>query len=129
MSIHVCTCAQVPSHVQSDTPVYMLATAGLRLLSHQQAQDLLRTCSAAIMATPFKHSSEQSQVISGDAEGLYAWAAVNYVTGALEVRKPEQENHILERSILFVMANQFQAQLLSLVPSPHINSRSCSMRS
>lgn len=68
------------------TPVRLMATAGLRLLAAQQAEDILAACREVLASSGFQFHSSWVELISGDMEGLYGWIAVNYATGALQVR-------------------------------------------
>lgn len=62
----------------------LLATAGLRLLQPQQVDAILLACRSRLAASGFVFEEGWAQVISGEMEGLYGWAAVNYITGALQ---------------------------------------------
>jgi hypothetical protein len=44
---------QVPEHAWHMTPVHLLATAGLRLLSQQDAADILVECAAVLASSQF----------------------------------------------------------------------------
>ncbi|GFR41027.1 hypothetical protein Agub_g1459, partial [Astrephomene gubernaculifera] len=74
----------VPPQRWSVTPVRLLATAGLRLLSEQQQVDILAACRELLAASRLCFKPEWATVIGGEMEGLYGWAAVNYITGALQ---------------------------------------------
>lgn len=74
--------AIIPASQLADTPVYVLATAGLRLLSESQSAAILQAaCSYIRNGTPFtiKSCEEQVRIISGEEEGVYGWVAVNYL--------------------------------------------------
>lgn len=78
----------VPPSQQSQTPIYVLATAGMRRLS-QESQDniIAATCETLRRDYPFaldQRSSagpcgESVRIISGEEEGLWGWVAVNYL--------------------------------------------------
>lgn len=72
--------SQIPS-----TPVYLMATAGLRLLPTAAADSILMECRTALLASDFMFESEWAQIITGTYEGLYAWVAANYAAGHLQV--------------------------------------------
>ncbi|KAG2448294.1 hypothetical protein HYH02_006878 [Chlamydomonas schloesseri] len=74
----------VPSDVWPVTPVRLLATAGLRLLTDRQQADILVACASRLAASHFAFEPGWAEVIGGELEGLYGWAAVNYITGALQ---------------------------------------------
>ncbi|WVN88018.1 uncharacterized protein L203_103217 [Cryptococcus depauperatus CBS 7841] len=78
----------IPPSVQSSTPIYMLATAGMRLLSSERRDAILATaCSTLRDRYPFRVDGpsgmgpcgESVRVISGEEEGIWGWVAVNYL--------------------------------------------------
>jgi Golgi nucleoside diphosphatase len=74
----------IPSDALDDTPVYVLATAGMRLLPDDQRNAVLKnTCSFIEHKTPFKLGmggcADHVQVITGEEEGLLGWIAINYL--------------------------------------------------
>jgi len=71
----------------AETPIFLLATAGMRLLPERQRKELLhQICAYTRKATPFMlpDCDAQIQVIPGDAEGLYGWVAANYLLGGFD---------------------------------------------
>ncbi|KAG6000893.1 hypothetical protein E4U21_004931 [Claviceps maximensis] len=85
---------EIPSDKIKTTPIYFLATAGVRFLSKSRQSSLLRHVCVYLKAnTKFHISSckEQVQVISGETEGVYGWIAANYLLGALD--RPEEHSH------------------------------------
>ncbi|GBF99405.1 nucleoside phosphatase [Raphidocelis subcapitata] len=76
--------AHVPPAARGATPVRLMATAGLRLLPRAGVEAVLDACRAEIAASGFLFRPEWAEVISGRAEGLFAWMAANYASGALE---------------------------------------------
>ncbi|KAJ2603319.1 Golgi apyrase [Coemansia sp. RSA 1722] len=73
---------QVPKRQMAETPVFLLATAGMRLLAKSHRAMILDTaCSFARANYEFllPDCQESFQVVSGEAEGLYGWIAVNYL--------------------------------------------------
>ncbi|KAI9789843.1 MAG: hypothetical protein M1816_005760 [Peltula sp. TS41687] len=84
----------VPKHAVRDTPIFLLATAGMRLLPELQRKVLLsRICSYARSHTRFllPDCDLHIQVISGETEGLYGWIAANYLLGGFDF--PEDHAH------------------------------------
>ncbi|ROT41780.1 golgi apyrase [Sodiomyces alkalinus F11] len=70
-----------------DTPIYLMATAGMRLLPEGPQQGLLQAmCSYLRDNTDFllPDCSTNVQVISGETEGLYGWLAANYLLGGFD---------------------------------------------
>ncbi|RKP37655.1 nucleoside phosphatase GDA1/CD39 [Dimargaris cristalligena] len=71
----------VPSSKVAQTPIYLFATAGMRLLPPKQQGMLLdRACQYTKAHAKFYIAacSRHFQVIPGAAEGIYGWMAVNY---------------------------------------------------
>lgn len=85
---------EVPDSKISETPVYLMATAGMRLLPKPQQTALLQSmCSYLQSNTKFilPDCDAHIQVISGETEGLYGWIAANYLLGGFD--HPEEHNH------------------------------------
>ena len=74
----------VPRDEAERTPLFLLATAGVRLLPEDQRITLLKeVCSFARSKTQFllPDCDTHIRVIPGDTEGLYGWIAANYLLG------------------------------------------------
>ncbi|KAF5615954.1 golgi apyrase [Fusarium tjaetaba] len=85
---------EVPDSKISDTPVYLMATAGMRLLPKPQQSALLKSmCTYLQSNTKFilPDCDAHIQVISGETEGLYGWIAANYLLGGFD--HPEEHDH------------------------------------
>lgn len=84
----------VPKDAVSKTPIFLLATAGMRLLPDSQRSKLLaEMCSYAQSQTKFfiPHCASNFQVIPGSTEGLYGWVAANYLLGGFD--SPKDHDH------------------------------------
>ncbi|KAL9061023.1 MAG: hypothetical protein Q9206_000737 [Seirophora lacunosa] len=84
----------VPEHAVQDSPLFLLATAGMRLLPDSQRSTLLaRMCSYAQSQTKFliPDCTSNFQVIPGSTEGLYGWVAANYLLGGFD--SPQAHDH------------------------------------
>src|SRR5688572_4026403 len=74
----------IPMHAIKDTPIFLLATAGLRLVDERKRNILLdKVCTWTRRNTDFllPDCAQQIQMISGETEGLYGWIATNYLLG------------------------------------------------
>ncbi|KAJ9139057.1 Golgi apyrase [Coniochaeta hoffmannii] len=84
----------VPKANHKDTPVFLMATAGMRLLKPAE-QDALTSqiCSYLQQNTEFylPDCGAHVQVIPGETEGLYGWLASNYLLGGFD--HPEKHMH------------------------------------
>ena len=84
----------VPKDQVSETPIFLLATAGVRLLPEGSRQELLKEiCSYTQSHTKFllPDCDLHVQVIPGETEGLYGWIAANYLVGGFN--DPETHAH------------------------------------
>jgi Golgi apyrase len=84
----------VPKSQVKDTPLFLLATAGMRLLpQYQREQVLSNICSFAREHSDFQipDCGLYIQVIPGETEGLYGWIAANYLLGGFD--KPKDHDH------------------------------------
>jgi Golgi nucleoside diphosphatase len=85
---------EIPASQVSETPIFLLATAGVRFLpKHQQTSLLGGICTYLQTNTRFQLPDCEShiQVISGETEGLYGWIAANYLLGGFD--KPAEHAH------------------------------------
>ncbi|GAA6060705.1 hypothetical protein JCM10212_003326 [Sporobolomyces blumeae] len=71
----------IPEDQIASTPIYLLATAGMRLLPSDQQSSVLSAACSYIKTFPFHlpSCSDQVRIITGEEEGLYGWIAVNYL--------------------------------------------------
>ncbi|KAK7878352.1 hypothetical protein WMY93_031069 [Mugilogobius chulae] len=75
--------SKVPVQFQGSTPVFLKATAGLRLLQREQAQRVLNQVRDVLHESPFLFSDQNVSILDGAEEGVSAWLTVNYLLGAL----------------------------------------------
>ncbi|OCF56349.1 hypothetical protein L486_06291 [Kwoniella mangroviensis CBS 10435] len=78
----------IPPSQHHSTPIYILATAGMRLLPEKTREAILQaSCDLIKNEYPFKVDGPSSagpcgeniRVISGEEEGMWGWVAVNYL--------------------------------------------------
>jgi Golgi nucleoside diphosphatase len=84
----------VPLDEIKNTPLFLLATAGMRILPpHQQKAVLKEVCDYARKNTQFQlpDCDLHIQIIPGETEGLYGWIAANYLLGGFD--KPKDHDH------------------------------------
>ncbi|KAI9901477.1 hypothetical protein N3K66_003294 [Trichothecium roseum] len=78
---------EIPNNKISETPIFVMATAGVRFLPKKQQHDLLDgICHWLQTNTQFSlpDCGTHIQVISGETEGLYGWIAANYLLGGFD---------------------------------------------
>ncbi|KAJ1439083.1 Nucleoside phosphatase GDA1/CD39 [Sesbania bispinosa] len=74
----------VPHEMHSDTPIFVLATAGMRRLSRDDADLVLRDVEAVVKDHSFMFSKSWIRVLSGREEAYYGWVALNYKMGSFD---------------------------------------------
>jgi golgi apyrase len=86
--------ATIPEEKHADTPIFLMATAGMRLLPPlQQRAVLSEVCTYFRQNTQFSlpDCDRHIQVIPGETEGLYGWIAANYLLGGFD--NPKGHDH------------------------------------
>jgi Golgi apyrase len=84
----------VPLDEVPNTPLFLLATAGMRILPERQRKEVLNeVCQFARSTTDFQlpDCDLHVQVIPGETEGLYGWVAANYLLGGFD--RPQDHQH------------------------------------
>lgn len=84
----------VPKDQVKDTPIFLMATAGVRFLEKSKQRQLLsEICAFAQTYTDFSlpDCDLHIQVIPGETEGLYGWIAANYLLGGFD--SPDKHQH------------------------------------
>jgi len=69
---------------QRKTPIFFLATAGMRLLLEPNADAMMDAADAVFLDTsvnPFMYTSLNTRILSGEEEGAFQWITVNYLRG------------------------------------------------
>ncbi|KAH9281468.1 Ectonucleoside triphosphate diphosphohydrolase 4 [Echinococcus granulosus] len=72
----------IPKNHHVITPVYILATAGMRLLTNSQQDAIWSTVRKTVKSEfDFKFDDSWAQTVSGYSEALFGWITVNYLLG------------------------------------------------
>ncbi|KAI6036020.1 nucleoside phosphatase family-domain-containing protein [Pisolithus microcarpus] len=86
--------SQIPPSLESETPLFLLATAGMRLLSPvQQARVLNAVCQYLRSSSNFRIDDESKDGPCGLSEGLFGWIAVNYLMDGFTGGKSEKTTY------------------------------------
>lgn len=73
---------EIPAEKHSSTPLFLGATAGMRLLKEKNeklSNEVLANLTDYLSSLPFMF--QNASIISGQEEGLYGWVTVNYLMG------------------------------------------------
>ncbi|ELK12819.1 Ectonucleoside triphosphate diphosphohydrolase 4 [Pteropus alecto] len=82
----------VPRAKHKETPLYILCTAGMRILPESQQKAILEDLLTDIpVRFDFLFSDSHAEVISGKQEGVYAWIGINFVLGRFEHIEDDDE--------------------------------------
>lgn len=73
----------VPVEKHQETPIFVLATAGLRRLENGDAEKVLADVETVLNDHEFVHKKGWIRVLSGKEEAYYGWVALNYQMGTL----------------------------------------------
>ncbi|XP_053574098.1 ectonucleoside triphosphate diphosphohydrolase 4 isoform X2 [Bombina bombina] len=77
--------SHIPREKHKETPLYILCTAGLRILTESQQDAILEDLRTDIpVHYDFLFSDSHAEVISGKQEGVYAWIGINFVLGRFD---------------------------------------------
>lgn len=93
----------IPRDAIQTTPVYVMATAGMRLIEESQRQEIIKsTCNFITHSTPFQltgQCSDHVQVITGEEEGLLGWIAINYLMDGFHFKEDEALEGFFENGV------------------------------
>mmetsp|Transcript_3899 Transcript_3899/g.11972 ORF Transcript_3899/g.11972 Transcript_3899/m.11972 type:complete len:464 (+) Transcript_3899:174-1565(+) len=76
---------EIPEDRRAATPVFLKATAGLRMLPPAQSEAILASVRTTLAASPFSFDEEHgAKIIAGTDEGGFGWMSVNYLMRSFE---------------------------------------------
>ncbi|XP_061623302.1 ectonucleoside triphosphate diphosphohydrolase 4 isoform X1 [Phyllopteryx taeniolatus] len=82
----------IPKNKHIETPLYILCTAGMRILPESQQEAILEDLRTDIpVHFNFLFSDSHVEVISGKQEGVYAWIGINFVLGKFDHARNDGE--------------------------------------
>jgi hypothetical protein len=107
----------VPAHLRAQTPLFVRATAGMRLIPEHEQQAVYDALFAGLRnrqaqgepgvgAVPFLIRREQFATLTGDEEGFFGLLAVNYLKGVIgadlmpDLRRPDLATALTHRKYM-----------------------------
>jgi len=128
----------VPQQLHQQSPIYFMATAGMRLLLEKEGYDMIEAIRDILSnksISPFRFlSRENARILSGEEEGVFAWIAVNYLSDVFKTKgvKANETYGILElggasTQIAFlprgsILADKFPVQIGGVVYPLYVHS-------
>ena len=72
---------EIPQEMWEHTPIWLKATAGLRLLTSSESAKILHSVRTMLSSkeVPFIFNSAMATIMPGNEEGAYSWIAYNYL--------------------------------------------------
>lgn len=77
----------IPSEFWASTPLVLRATAGLRLLDSEKADNLLNTVREMFETSGFNVDMNSVEIMEGIDEGMFSWFTVNFLLNRLRGEK------------------------------------------
>ena len=78
--------SHIPIEHHSETVLYILATAGMRMLTQTEQNSVLeKVREVTPRIVNFIFSDSHADIITGKEEGIYAWISANYILNRLKV--------------------------------------------
>ncbi|CAB4068384.1 ENTPD4 [Lepeophtheirus salmonis] len=83
----------IPSSKHKETPLFILATAGMRLLGRDKQLNIMKHLGITVNENSnFIFPENNLEIITGKQEGIYQWLAINYVLGKFTNHYTAYEN-------------------------------------
>lgn len=85
---------QIPREKWSKTPIYLKATAGLRMLPETTSNDIISSVRQYLsdpLHSPFYFQPHYAQIIPGTEEGALSWISVNYLKNIIGPFRPHRK--------------------------------------
>lgn len=76
---------EIPKEYWNQTPLILKATAGLRLLPAEQADNLLDAVRNLFKKTPFLTNDKSIEIMDGTDEGIFSWFTVNFLLNKINL--------------------------------------------
>jgi len=85
---------RIPKENHKETPLFILATAGMRLIDHEKSEEIMKNVRIGISENfDFHFPDSHMEIISGKQEGIYQWLAINYVLDKFDQESDYDEKY------------------------------------
>lgn len=82
---------KVSTEDYASVPIYLGATAGLRILTRQQRVEVMLETRKVFKASEFYFQDHFAKILSGEEEGFFGYLTVNYLNNTLFPAHPNQQ--------------------------------------
>jgi len=92
----------VPASLQSSTPIYLRATAGMRLLEETNptlSSQLMTQVRSSLSSSGFLFQNSYASILSGEYEGAFGWLAANFLYGRLNTSSVDTSDISLGQTV------------------------------
>lgn len=72
-----------PEDLRKQTPLVLKATAGLRLLRQDEADNLLNAARDVFLRSGYLVKDDAVEIMDGIDEGIFSWFTLNFLLGML----------------------------------------------
>ena len=86
----------LPAEVHAHTPILLFATAGVRKLEMKPQVALMSNLKHVLSISGFRFAPEWAKIITGEDEGIFSWASVNYKEGHFAGSGPSSHAPVAE---------------------------------
>ena len=87
---------KIPADAVATTPVFLMATAGLRMVGEAAKDAILKSVCTTLEGSGFLFRCAWATLLDGRDEGLYGWVTVNYLLDALYTPAPPEPVGIID---------------------------------
>ena len=74
---------KIPADQVATTPMFLMATAGLRMVGEATKDEILKSVCSYLSTTGYLFRCDWATLLDGHDEGLYGWVTVNYLLDSL----------------------------------------------
>lgn len=111
---------QVPPESWATTPIWLKATAGMRLVAKNDQDAILSSVRQFLSdpnVTPFYFRPSYAKIIPGKEEGAFGWTSVNYLK---DIIGPRKKNNAIMEPFAVVEMGGASSQVTQLIPDKTI---------
>jgi Golgi nucleoside diphosphatase len=113
---------EVPESEWSQTPIWLKATAGLRMLETSKSTAILNSVRGFLsdpVNSPFYFENGMARIISGQEEGAFGWISVNYLKKIIGPFAGADQAATIDTAYAVVEMGGASTQVTQIIPHGH----------